>query len=176
MSHLNQNVTLSDEAKKLIFTNATVENFPLLNMTDALHEFSEDEFIKSQKNDEFKFVNSSIEYINMVKKLAEEEQGMDFEHIEEIHLRNVVLRDEDPAVKQKVLVRELIILNTPDDDPDDQTIVVNKAVIVPSISEDHTLEKLKQKMYARATSKYNSQLEDLMKMLGNLQVQQSSTD
>ena len=64
-------------------------------------------------------MNSSIEYINMVKKLAEEEQGMDFEHIEEIHLRNVVLRDEDPQVKQKVLVRELIILNTPDDDPDD---------------------------------------------------------
>ena len=101
---------------------------------------------------------------------------MDFDHIEEIRLRNVVLRDEDPQTKQKVLVRELIILNTPDDDPDDQTIVVNKAVIVPSISEDHTLEKLKQKMYARATSKYNSQLEDLMKMLGNLQVQQSVTD
>ena len=79
----------------------------------------------------------------MVRKLAEEEQGIDLQNVEEIHLRNVVLRDEDPEMKQKVLVRELIVLNTPDDDPDDQTIVVNKAVIVPSISEDHTLEILK---------------------------------
>jgi hypothetical protein len=88
-----------------------------------------------------------------------------------------VLKDEDTEIKQKVLVRELIVLNTPDDDPDDNTVIINKAVIVPSISEDHTLERLKQKMYARATSKYNSKIDELMAKLNALQIHKhASTD
>ena len=164
-------MTIPLELMKTLFTNATIEQYPLLNLTDAIHKFEESE-IKGPKNDsDYKFVNSSIDYINMIKKIAEDEESVDYNNIEEISLRNVVITDEFSRIKKKILIRELIVLNSPDDDPDDATIVVNKAVIVPSISQDNTLERIKQKMYARATKKYNSKLDELMKMLNNLNSQ-----
>ena len=168
-------MTIHLELMKTLFTNATIEQYPLLNLTDAIHKFEESE-IKGPKNDsDYKFVNSSIDYINMIKKIAEDEESVDYNNIEEISLRNVVITDEFSRIKKKILIRELIVLNSPDDDPDDATIVVNKAVIVPSISQDNTLERIKQKMYARATKKYNSKLDELMKMLNNLNSQQTGS-
>lgn len=146
-----------------------------MNTTHAFHKFDESSIAEPKSDKDYKFVNSSMDYINQIKKIAQDEQNIDYENIEEITLRNVVLKDDDPDTKQKVLVRELIVLNTPDDDPDDTTIMVNKAVIVPSISEDHTLERLKQKMYARATLKYNSRIDALMAKLNKLQMGNNST-
>lgn len=172
---VNLNITLPENIRHQLFTNATVEQYPLLNLTDSFHKFDENKIKEPLKDNEYRFVNSSMDYINYIKKIAQDEQTIDLENIEEIHLRNVVLKDEDPEIKQKVLVRELIVLNSPDDDPDDATVIVNKAVIVPSISEDHTLDKLKQKMYARATMKYNSKIDKLMALLNSLQLHKTSS-
>lgn len=144
-------------------------------MTHSFHDFNESSIIEPKNDKEYKFVNSSMDYINHLTKIAQDEENIDYENIEEITLMNVVLKDEDPESKQKVLVRQLIVLNSPDDDPDDDTVIVNKAVIVPSISEDHTLERLKQKMYARATNKYNSKIDELMAQLNTLQLSEKSS-
>ena len=82
-----------------------------------------------------------------------------------MHLSNVVVRDGERESEKEILIRHLIVLNTPDDDPDDETIIVNKAVVVPSVDEDRTLERLKRKMMRRATMKFNSQLDELSRML-----------
>ena len=113
-------------------------------------------------------MNASSDHIDKIKQIASNQDSLDYLNVEEIHLNNVVLHDGENESEKEILIRELIILNTPDDDPDDATVIVNKAVIVPSLTQDHTIERLRSKLMKRATKKLNSQLDQLSKMLAKL--------
>jgi hypothetical protein len=66
----NQNATLPKEIEHELFTNATVDKFPLLNLTDTFKTYNEKDFVEPKADKDYKFVNSSLDYINHLTKIA----------------------------------------------------------------------------------------------------------
>jgi hypothetical protein len=69
-----------------------------------------------------------------------------YSNVEKIIIHDVVINETKPRpgkAPRKILVQKLVILNTEDDDPTDNSIFVEKAVIDPSLYRTKTNEKLK---------------------------------
>lgn len=71
---------------------------------------------------------------------------------------------------RKILIQKLIVLNTDDDDPSDNSIFVEKAVIDPSIYRTQSVEKLKVSLFRKQGVVFNKQLNELDKQLNSLKI------
>jgi len=104
--------------------------------------------------------------------MASQEDNLDYENVEEIVYHNILINkysaEGTNKVVKKLLIQKLHVLNTPDDDPDQNTVFVRKVVLTPELSRDQTIKKLKKALYRKTAKEFNSQLDEITKMLNSL--------
>lgn len=71
--------------------------------------------------------------------------------------------------RRTIFVRKLILLNT-DDDKEENTILINKAVIDPSISRDSLTYKMGRYLFKNTAEKYNKDIESITDELSKIKM------
>ena len=96
--------------------------------------------------------------LKKLKSLIPDPKSSKYENVEKIEIPDVVIHEKLPKPGKKlrkILIQNLVVLNTDDDDPSDSSIFVEKAVIDPSLFRTKEMDKMKIDLFKNQGSIFN---------------------
>ena len=146
----------------------------------------ENDVLSNNKNSEIKLsvnlaedTSKKEKEIKELKSFIPDPKDPKYSNVEKITIHDVVINETKPRpgeAPRKILVQKLVILNTEDDDPTDNSIFVEKAVIDPSLYRTKTNEKLKVDIFKNQGKFFNSQIDEVAKQLGGIKFDEKSME